>query len=215
MELQNKVDGMVQSNSAKMLLRHLIDYACLFPPARLSLSEAIRNYAAYIKSTDEWMLGSFIHPAATIHELEPYVGFFPDRELSISALGRKSENYDECLALFEEDLDTVVSFEKEHRDRGGITCFELPLPPSVPTVNDIKQFSAAISGHDMTLYCEVTFETGADWEEQVHSTLERFADHNRNCAKPAGNEAADRRDKTRHDPGTWPGCCIYCRVPRP
>ncbi|MFS0646380.1 hypothetical protein [Siminovitchia sp. 179-K 8D1 HS] len=186
MELQNKIDEMVQSKSAEMLLRNLIDYAGLFPPACLSLNEAVQNYAAYLRGSDGWMLGSYIHPASSIQELKPYVGAFSDRELSISALGRKSESYRECLKLLEEDLDTVASFEKEHRERVRITAFELPLPPSIPEEHDIEQLSVLTSDYDMTLYCEITFAFGEDWYEQMLKALDCFANYNKTAPYPIG-----------------------------
>lgn len=42
----------------------LIDYAGLFPPARLPLAEAVAEYGAARHGPQEWMLGRFIVPAA-------------------------------------------------------------------------------------------------------------------------------------------------------
>ena len=43
--------------SLRALLTGVVDYAGLFPPARLPLDEAIRNYARYRQGSDAWMLG--------------------------------------------------------------------------------------------------------------------------------------------------------------
>jgi len=51
------------------LLTHLIDYAGLFPPASLSMEEAVRNYDAYRRGEYRWMLGRFIVPAARWREV--------------------------------------------------------------------------------------------------------------------------------------------------
>lgn len=46
--------------SARVLFTELIDYAGLFPPAALSIPEAVINYATYCNSNFHWMLGRFV-----------------------------------------------------------------------------------------------------------------------------------------------------------
>ena len=57
------------SQSLRVLLRHLIDYAGLFPPAGLSMQDAVRNYARYRDGEDAWALGKFIAPQARANEV--------------------------------------------------------------------------------------------------------------------------------------------------
>jgi hypothetical protein len=57
------------ARSAKTLLSGLIDYAGLFPPAGLSMDEAVRNYMRYREGEHAWMLGKFVVPAARAHEV--------------------------------------------------------------------------------------------------------------------------------------------------
>ena len=45
-----------------VLLRDLIDYAGLFPPASLAMAPAVANYDAYSRSEWNWILGRFIVP---------------------------------------------------------------------------------------------------------------------------------------------------------
>jgi hypothetical protein len=52
------------------LLEHSIDYAGLFPPAGLDMGTAVRNYAAYRETSDEWALGRFVVPVSRLEELE-------------------------------------------------------------------------------------------------------------------------------------------------
>ncbi len=57
-------------SSLKALLSSIVDYAGLFPPARLTLREAIANYARYRQTPYNWMLGRFILPVSRLAELE-------------------------------------------------------------------------------------------------------------------------------------------------
>lgn len=55
------------------LLRHVVDYAGLFPPAQLPLAEAARLYGEYRRGPRAWMLGAFVCPAAKLGELARHV----------------------------------------------------------------------------------------------------------------------------------------------
>jgi len=53
----------------RALMRRLVDYAGVFPPAALSMPEAAERYASHLRSTDAWMLGRFVVPAERLDEL--------------------------------------------------------------------------------------------------------------------------------------------------
>jgi hypothetical protein len=59
----------VTSKSLHTLLHTLVDYAGLFPPAGLSMQDAVANYAEYRRSPHAWMLGRFIVPASRLGEM--------------------------------------------------------------------------------------------------------------------------------------------------
>ena len=53
-----------------ILLRDLIDYAGLFPPASLAMVQTAVNYDSYVRSAENWILGRFIVPVARLGEFE-------------------------------------------------------------------------------------------------------------------------------------------------
>ena len=55
--------------AARALLASLVDYAGLFPPAGLSMGDAVAEYARWRGSPESWMLGRFVLPAARLGEL--------------------------------------------------------------------------------------------------------------------------------------------------
>lgn len=67
-------------NSVKKLLSGAIDYAGLFPPSALSMSEAVINYAAYRNSNYKWMLGRFVLVAAQLDDFIENAGEFASRD---------------------------------------------------------------------------------------------------------------------------------------
>lgn len=52
----------------RALLTGLIDYAGLFPPAGLGMSDAVRAYAGHLASPDRWILGRFVVPSQRLDE---------------------------------------------------------------------------------------------------------------------------------------------------
>ena len=60
-------------SSLKALLSSIVDYAGLFPPAKLKLRNAIANYVQYHQTQESWLLGRFVIPASRLTELETLV----------------------------------------------------------------------------------------------------------------------------------------------
>jgi hypothetical protein len=69
------------ARSLRTLLEGLVDYAGLFPPAALSMEDAVRNYARYSESEHAWMLGRFVVPLDRVGEVP---GGFPLSVLAAS-----------------------------------------------------------------------------------------------------------------------------------
>lgn len=59
---------MTASTTLRALLAGAIDYAGLFPPARLSMAEAVERYAVYLGGGDAWALGRFVLPVSRLDE---------------------------------------------------------------------------------------------------------------------------------------------------
>jgi hypothetical protein len=55
-------------NTLGTLLWRLVDYAGLFPPASLSMREAVRSYANHLQGKEQWALSRFILPAGRVAE---------------------------------------------------------------------------------------------------------------------------------------------------
>ena len=56
--------------SLRALLTNLIDYAGLYPPAGLPLSNVTENFERYLHSPESWMLNRLVLPAAKIAEVQ-------------------------------------------------------------------------------------------------------------------------------------------------
>lgn len=72
------------AESLKALLVQLVDYAGLFPPAKLSMPEAVRTYAEHRRGPTAWALSRFVVTAARLEEFAaaslPFVPTLPQGE---------------------------------------------------------------------------------------------------------------------------------------
>src|ERR1039457_5860998 len=93
------------------LLRDLIDYAGLFPPASLAMVPAVVNYGAYSRSEWNWVLGRFIVPVARLGEFEEALAGLP-----ISAQGSSFAKW-RLSVLFGSDMVADVAQIREFNAR--------------------------------------------------------------------------------------------------
>src|SRR5436305_3640232 len=103
----------------RAFLSGIVDYAGLFPPAKLPLDEAIRNYVRYRTEPEAWMLGRFICPAARLADLSPFVGelFRDGPPLSVSALGRGGTDAAGFRDGLRQDVNDITDFRRRHGER--------------------------------------------------------------------------------------------------
>lgn len=105
------------TRSLRVLLDSLIDYAGLFPPASLSMPDAVRKYESYRESEHAWMLGRFVVPAAQLGEVPI--------EIPVTVLAAPSEFPD--VDVIETKASSAAEIELIARSRGARTIYvEVP-----------------------------------------------------------------------------------------
>lgn len=150
--------------SLKTLLTGIIDYAGLFPPARLPLDQAIRNYARYRQEPDAWMLGRFVIPAARLEDLEPYQDeLFPSGPpFAFSVLGRGGGTMKEFLENLRADLRDLAAFRKRHGNRVVVDVMETRIPADLADLNrdestlDLLKIIHVFPAVDVLVFCEAS-----------------------------------------------------------
>jgi hypothetical protein len=127
------------SQALRALCGGIVDYAGLFPPAKLDMAPTVQNYHRYRGGRDAaapaWMLGRLVVPVARFAEFEAAVaGLLPvvdgpthDDAWAITALTAAAG--DAGLAA---DLDAIDRFNDEHAREGAgaayVDCIELKAP---------------------------------------------------------------------------------------
>ena len=128
------------SATLRTLLTGLIDYAGLFPPAALSMTDAVRNYATYRESPDGWALGRFVVPTARLDELVAAAQPHASGPWHVSALVGDDVQH---------DADTIHSWNAANRGRFIVDAAEVR-----GSATAARQAARAL-GDDITLYVEI------------------------------------------------------------
>jgi hypothetical protein len=114
----------------RALLSAILDYAGVFPPARLPLEKAVRSYARYRCDSDQWMLGRFVCPTDQLRALAPQLESDPEapEQIDLSAVGRGG-SLAEFAATFDADLEEVARFSSRASAPATVSAIEVRLPP--------------------------------------------------------------------------------------
>ncbi len=95
--------------SLRILLDGIIDYAGLFPPARLASNEALKEYRAQREADTSWILGRFICPVSRLEQLSQLNSDSGSRSvLAVSAIVGSGETAGESLQALQSDLTRIA-----------------------------------------------------------------------------------------------------------
>jgi hypothetical protein len=155
--------------SLHALLNQSIDYAGLFPPASLALEPAIANQATYVRSSDAWMLNTFVLPVQQFDAAKEFLSRFDlSHPLRVAALGPKTASADAFLDSLEDADAAIRSFSGHNVDLVAINHLEMFLPDDADT--DLLNQARAIMG-DLPVFWEAP-------PEKAEQMIALLAEHN-------------------------------------
>jgi hypothetical protein len=130
------------------LLTGAIDYAGLFPPAGLSMSEAVINYATYRNSNYRWMLGRFIVTAARLDEFYECAREFAPREAGNA--------WKVSVVVGDNVVENIYSIKVFNAENGpGIVCDTAEI--RADSAGDIENAAASLPD-EVTAYFEIPLD---------------------------------------------------------
>jgi hypothetical protein len=175
--IQPAQDSMGAMDASRLLLRDLIDYAGLFPPAALGMAAAVANYDAYSRSESNWILGRFIVPVARLAEFEEANGGLHQTSFANWRLS----------VLLGSDAASDVARIREFNDRGARSR-RMAVVESVEvkaaSPEEITRLSTIIP-RELTTYFEVPLLT-------CGKCIVAVASFGRRAKIRTGGETADR-----------------------
>jgi hypothetical protein len=142
----------------RALASGLVDYAGLFPPAKLAMEPACAKYDAYVKGPRSWMLGRFICPVARLEDFRKATATLLPRDENAAAW-RLSVLIDGDL---DENLDAIFAFNSEHEnpDRGLAVIDGIEI--KVPTTDATAFIDGALELVPDELFPFFEFPSGVD-----------------------------------------------------
>lgn len=121
--------------SLKALLSGIVDYAGMFPPASLTLADALEHYANHRGGPYKWMLSRFICPAGKLGEIHPAELRGADKASPwrLAIIGRGGADLDSFLQALQDDLAAVREFLARAAGSAVVETFEVKLPITMMT----------------------------------------------------------------------------------
>lgn len=176
--------------SVEALMHKLIDYAGLFPPAKLPLNEAFSNYRKYISGEYGRMLSNFIIPAKMMGDLTELIkSNGVTDELHFSVLGSSGDTVDDFMSSLKSDVDIWKSFI-ENNPSAVTNFYEVRLPIEIfatQEAEEVGKFINAISdeisgnfGNDVFLFFEASPDEGTtidEWKTTTDAVIEGIKVH--------------------------------------
>ena len=170
---------------AKALFDGIIDYAGLFPPARLPMDEAFERFLRHRGEADGWLLARFVCPATRLEELEPLLiqndpPLFP---ISISVLGRGGDTLDDFLTAIDHDSAAITAFAARQADRAVVDVFEVRLPEAGGAAVAVEKAWRRLTDGgsiSMTPFFEVSLL--GDWRPRLPAAAAAVRDTDRSAA---------------------------------
>lgn len=167
--------------SVRCLLAGAIDYAGLFPPAGLSMPEAVINYATYRNSNYSWVLGRFVVTAARLDEFYESARDFISRDAA--SAWRLS------VVVGDDVIDTIRGVDDFNATNGpGVICDTVEIKADSAGV--IENAAAALPD-EITAY----FEIAPD--ERLPDMIATLAVNGQRAKIRTGGVTADAFPKTQ------------------
>ena len=155
--------------SLETLLAKSIDYAGMFPPCSLALEPALQNHAQYVRSSEAWMLNTFVLPIEQFDAAKQLLSLFdPAHLLRVAALGPKTANADAFLDALEEANAATLSLSRYDVGLVAISHLEMFLPRDVDLAA-LKEARATIG--DLPVFWEAP-------PDRAEQTIALLAEHN-------------------------------------
>jgi hypothetical protein len=141
------------------LLTGAIDYAGLFPPAKLEFAPALQEYRRHLEGEEAWLVSHFVCPVALLPELVKLVE--PNEAISVSVIGTGGADGSAFNAAAKSDVELIQKVETDHLTIDG---YEVRLPAGMKVAEAAK----ALRGlEDRDAYLEIPLGPGL--EDHLHA----------------------------------------------
>jgi len=162
----------------------IIDYAGLFPPAKLNLKDALSNYVTYIKENKYDLLSSFVIPITQLDNVMPTLNNIGKeyKNIAYSFVATRASNTNDFIDTLKSDLEQINNFLNSNSNFSA-KALELALPADLAFSNNqqikkdiIYQAIELISDYNLPPFFEVPY--APDWELAVENLSSILSQNN-------------------------------------
>jgi hypothetical protein len=137
------------TEALRTLLSGLIDYAGLFPPAKLAMQPSVEQFARSQLSEHHWMLGRFICPASRLREFSAAASALMPGTYATSGYREHADGEPWRISVIidgdlQADLDTISRFNSHHEREDNGRCAADALEMKVAKPDQIDKATEII-----------------------------------------------------------------------
>ena len=131
--------------SIETLMTGLIDYAGLFPPAKLSMQIAVENYARYLRCEHEQFLSRFICTVPRLKELSQHGAMMMPGTYATSGYRENADMQDPwqisaiITGVLEDDLEQIYAFNEHHDDEAHGLAMVDAIEMKIDSPSDVDE----------------------------------------------------------------------------
>jgi hypothetical protein len=156
------------TRSLEALLSGVIDYAGLFPPARLDMRHALADYVRYSRGPEAWIMTRFVCTASRLDELRQEIeSQQPADPVPVAVIGTMSSDANGWEDALQSDAESMTDFSEQAAEAAEIEAYEI----RVPDHEKIKRYVGDLKGFDEAeIYVELP------WSDEIPASLTVIAD---------------------------------------
>ncbi len=142
------------------LLQQAIDYAGVFPPARLPLSSAVEEYVRLATGEKRWILRGFVLPAESVPRLEEFVPVLQSHRvcLPLVVIARTPADDSERKKLWKEDQDALRALRADYPDAFSVLGWETRVPLSLIADPRLPEIISELEKPRNSLFLEIPLQ---------------------------------------------------------
>jgi len=155
------------------LLAKSIDFAGVFPPASLSLSETLATFNRYLHGRESWIVGSIVLPINRLSEVTSLLDGTPFR---LTAIPQRTEEPELWLSRLEEDCGHLQRFLVDN-PQVAVQALEILLPSTskdTEIADRIEELVPFVNGHRVFLELPAGDES---FQERLRATIVALERH--------------------------------------
>jgi len=167
-------------DALRALMSRSLDYAGLFPPAKLPLNSAIAEFDALRTDPHEWFLVRFVLPAARSGEfaqearLQLAAAAEAHRPWHLTALVRSGQSIGEALEFVRSDCQLLRGVLDSHPEAVVLDSFEMPLPDEILSSHD-QELVRSFFQQAYKIFDEFHLKLPIFWEVNLNKSFEHIA----------------------------------------